>query len=41
MLKRTNRGRVVTEKAYEHLKINHQEGMLWEQMTLIINYQRD
>lgn len=28
MLKRTNRGRVVTEKAYEHLKINHQEGML-------------
>ena len=28
MLKRTNRGRVVTEKAYEHLKIDHQEGML-------------
>lgn len=28
MLKRTNRGRVVTEKAYEHLKIIHQEGML-------------
>ena len=27
MLKRTNRGRVVTEKAYEHLKINHQEEM--------------
>ncbi|HOO68047.1 MAG TPA: Holliday junction branch migration DNA helicase RuvB [Bacilli bacterium] len=27
-LKRTNRGRVVTEKAYEHLKIDHQEGML-------------
>jgi len=27
LLKRTNRGRVVTEKAYEHLKINHQESM--------------
>lgn len=25
LLKRTSRGRVVTEKAYEHLKINHQE----------------
>ncbi len=24
-LKRTNRGRMVTEKAYEHLKINHNE----------------
>lgn len=27
-LKRTNRGRVVTDKAYEHLNISHQEGML-------------
>ncbi len=27
LLKRTSRGRVVTEKAYEHLKINHQETM--------------
>ena len=27
LLKRTSRGRVVTEKAYEHLKINHQEMM--------------
>ncbi len=26
-LKRTNRGRVVTEKAYKHLHINHQEDM--------------
>ena len=26
-LKRTPRGRVVTEKAYEHLGINHQEGL--------------
>ena len=26
-LKRTNRGRMVTEKAYEHLKINKQEGL--------------
>ena len=26
-LKRTSRGRVVTDKAYEHLKINHQEGL--------------
>lgn len=28
LLKRTNRGRMATEKAYEHLKINHQEGLL-------------
>ncbi len=27
-LKRTNRGRIVTQLAYEHLKINYQEGML-------------
>ncbi len=27
-LKRTNRGRVVTDKAYDHLNITHQEGML-------------
>ena len=28
LLKRTNRGRMATEKAYEHLKINHQQGLL-------------
>lgn len=28
LLKRTSRGRVVTEKAYDHLKIDHQESML-------------
>lgn len=28
LLKRTNRGRMTTEKAYEHLKINHQQGLL-------------
>ena len=28
LLKRTNRGRMATEKAYEHLKINHQRGLL-------------
>ena len=26
-LKRTSRGRMVTEKAYEHLKINHQNNL--------------
>lgn len=28
LLKRTNRGRMATEKAYEHLKINHQQRLL-------------
>ena len=28
LLKRTNRGRMATEKAYEHLKINHLQGLL-------------
>jgi len=38
-LKRTSRGRMVTDKAYEHLKINHQGRILeWKQMILIIIY---
>ena len=31
-LKRTSRGRIVTDKAYEHLKINHQNRLNMEEL---------
>ena len=44
LIKRTSRGRVVTDKAYEHLKISHQNRLnmeeLWKQMILITIYQK-
>lgn len=39
-IKRTPRGRIATEKAYDHLKIKYYKGLLWKQQILIIIYQR-